>query len=98
MGKRTPKRFDRHIGPGMGLIIAGTDPVSTDMVTSHLMGIDPSEVPTIVCAQEAGLGPASLAGIEIRGAAPSAVGRQFSRPNVIPWTSINEVWGVKELS
>jgi hypothetical protein len=41
--------------------------------------------------------PTSLDEIEIRGAAPADVRRPFRKPNVIPWTSINEVWGVKEM-
>jgi uncharacterized protein (DUF362 family) len=82
----------------MGLIIAGTDPLATDMVTAHLMGIKTAEVPTFSWAHKAGMTPTSLDEIEIRGEAPASVRRPFKRPNVIPWTSINKVWGVKEMS
>jgi len=82
----------------MGLIIAGTDPLATDMVTAHLMGIEPSEVPTFTFAHKGGMTPTSLDEIEIRGEPLASVRRPFKRPNVIPWSSINTVWGVKEMS
>jgi uncharacterized protein (DUF362 family) len=82
----------------MGLIIAGTDPLATDMVTAHLMGIGTAEVPTFTWAHKAGMTPTSLDEIEIRGEALASVRRPFKKPNVIPWTSINKVWGVKEMS
>ena len=82
----------------MGLIIAGTDPLATDMVTAHLMGIEAAEVPTFAWAHKSGMTPASLDEIEIRGAPLDDVRRPFKKPNVVPWTSINTVWGVKELS
>ena len=81
----------------MGLIIAGTDPLATDMVAAHLMGIETAEVPTLTWAHKSGMTPTSLDEIEIRGVAPASVRRPFRKPNVIPWTSINEIWGVKEM-
>jgi len=82
----------------MGVIIAGTDPLATDMVSAHLMGIETAEVPTFTWAHKAGMTPTSLDQIEIRGESLASVRRPFKKPNVIPWTSINEVWGVKEMS
>jgi uncharacterized protein (DUF362 family) len=81
----------------MGLIIAGTDPLATDMVAAYLMGFETAEVPTFAWAHETGMTPTSLDEIEVRGVAPASVRRPFRKPNVISWTSINEVWGVKEM-
>jgi len=81
----------------MGLIVAGTDPLATDMVGAALMGIAPAEVPTFVAAWDAGMAPTTLDDIEIRGVAVDAVRRNFKRPNVVPWSAIGGIWGVREL-
>ena len=81
----------------MNLIVAGTDPLATDMVGTALMGIDPDEVPTFACAHRAGMHPGTLDEIEIRGLPIAQAKRAFVRPHVVPWTSINKLWGVKEL-
>jgi uncharacterized protein (DUF362 family) len=81
----------------MGLIIAGTDPLATDMVAAHLMGIEVEEVPTFTWAHKAGMTPTTLDEIEIRGESLGGVRRSFEKPNVVPWTSINKIWGVKEM-
>lgn len=90
-------------GPTMGtlvdmnLIVAGTSPLAADMVASALMGIGPEEVPTFTCAHRAGMHPRTLEEIEIRGRSIAETKRTFVRPNVVPWASINRLWGVKEL-
>jgi uncharacterized protein (DUF362 family) len=81
----------------MGLIIAGTDPLATDMVGAAIMGIAPREVPTFVAAWGVGMTPTSLDAIEVRGAPLADVQRRFKRPAVIPWTAVSGVWGVQEL-
>lgn len=81
----------------MGLIVAGTSPLATDLVAADLMGIAAAEVPAFACAQQAGLGPADLASIEVRGLKPEQARRPFAKPKVIAWTSINQSWGVQEL-
>ncbi len=81
----------------MNLIVAGTDPLAADMVATALMGIDPEEVPTFTCAHRAGLGPRTLAQIEIRGVSIDQAKRPFVRPRVVSWSSISRLWGVKEL-
>jgi uncharacterized protein (DUF362 family) len=90
-------------GPTMGtlvdmnLIVAGTDPLAADMVATALMGIDPEEVPTFTCAHRAGMHPRTLDEIEVRGRSIDQAKRTFVRPDVVPWTTINQLWGVKEL-
>jgi uncharacterized protein (DUF362 family) len=81
----------------MGLIIAGTCPLATDIVGSALMGFDPVEIPAIVLAHKSGMSPAGLDGIEIRGSGIDECKRQFARPVVTKWTDINKFWGVREL-
>lgn len=82
----------------MGLIIAGTDPLATDMVGAAAMGIAPEEVPTFVAAWGVGMTPTALTDIEIRGAPLDRVRRRFRRPAVVPWSAIGGVWGVEELT
>lgn len=70
----------------MYLIIAGTNPLATDMVAANVMGFEPYEVPTFDCAISIGMQPQSLAGIEVRGKRIQDVQRMFARPTMNPWT------------
>lgn len=81
----------------MGLIIAGTSPLASDMVGAALMGFSGEEIPAISLAHKSGLEPANLEGIEIRGLKIEQVRRNFKRPAVARWTDINKFWGVREL-
>lgn len=81
----------------MDVIVAGADPVATDLVASSLMGFQPAEVPTFAWANKAGLGPATLEEIEIRGEKLEAVRRNFVRPQIQPWNTIRPLWGFKEI-
>jgi uncharacterized protein (DUF362 family) len=81
----------------MDLIIAGTNPLATDMVAAKCMGFEPEEIPTFTWANKAGLKPARLADIEVRGMTPEKVGRKFARPTVYAWKDIRDVWGAKEI-
>jgi len=81
----------------MGLIIAGTSPLATDMVGAALMGFGINEIPAIVLAHESGMLPAALNEIEIRGLKINECKRRFARPDVSKWTDINKFWGVNEL-
>ena len=81
----------------MGVIVAGTNPLATDMVASSLMGFEPREVPTFVWANKAGMTPTSLKEIEIRGQALDKVRRSFARPQLVAWNDIRPYWGAKEI-
>ncbi|MGD0755431.1 MAG: DUF362 domain-containing protein [Bacteroidales bacterium] len=81
----------------MGLIIAGTCPLATDMVGSLLMGFELNDIPAIVLAHKSGMVPAALDDIEIRGLTIDQCKRQFVKPIIYKWTNINKFWGVKEL-
>lgn len=73
----------------MDLIIAGTNPLATDMVAAYLMGFQPEEISTFVWAWKAGMKPVSLSEIEIRGTKLIEVRQNFSRPTVYPWKAIS---------
>jgi len=81
----------------MGLIIAGTSPLATDMVGATLMGFEQNEIPAIKLAHKTGKLPVVLEDIEIRGQRIEQCKRQFVKPGLRKWTEINKSWGVKEL-
>jgi uncharacterized protein (DUF362 family) len=81
----------------MNVIIAGMNPLATDLVTADIMGFGVQEVPTFAWAYRAGLGPASVSDVEVRGERLENVRQPFVKPNVIPWESINKAWGVQEI-
>ncbi len=81
----------------MDVIVAGTNPLATDMVSASLMGFEPHEVPTFAWANKAGMQPASLAEVEIRGEPLERVRRSFVKPQLFAWNSIRPFWGSKEM-
>jgi uncharacterized protein (DUF362 family) len=81
----------------MDLIIAGTNPLATDMVAANIMGFETEEVPTFAWAVKSGMKPASIDEIEIRGEKLINVRRNFVKPQVIPWISVNKSYGVEEI-
>jgi uncharacterized protein (DUF362 family) len=68
----------------MNLIIAGADTVSTDAVTSYVMGFDPMEIPAVRCAGNEGLGEIDLKKINVVGETADSVRKNFRRPNDNP--------------
>jgi uncharacterized protein (DUF362 family) len=90
-------------GPSLGdliqmdLIIAGTNPLATDMVAASVMGFEPGEIPTFVWANMAGMSPWQLGQIEVRGQNIASVQRSFARPQITPWASIRDGFGALEI-
>jgi uncharacterized protein (DUF362 family) len=74
----------------MDLIIAGTNPLATDMVAAAIMGFRPEEISTFVWAWKAGMLPSNLDDIEIRGKRINDVRKNFLRPTVYPWAAISQ--------
>jgi uncharacterized protein (DUF362 family) len=74
----------------MDLIIAGTNPLATDMVGAFVMGFRPDEISTFLWASKAGMTPTSMEGIEIKGEKLADVGRPFKKPMVVPWAFISQ--------
>jgi uncharacterized protein (DUF362 family) len=81
----------------METIIAGTNPLATDMVAASLMGFDPAEIPTFTWAHKAGLRPERLEETEIRGESVESVRRKFVRPPIVPWEIARKAWAVREI-
>jgi hypothetical protein len=69
----------------METIVAGVNPLATDMVAASLMGFEPNEISTFIWAHKAGLRPRSLDEIETRGEQLAHVRREFVRPVLVPW-------------
>jgi uncharacterized protein (DUF362 family) len=78
----------------MDVILAGTNPLATDMVAADLMGFDVEEIPTFTWAQKAGMTPATLGDIEIR-TTETVVRQAFTKPNIVPWESVRDTYGVR---
>ena len=53
------------------LVIAGAELSAVDLVSAHLLGLPPMEVPTIRSSRALRRGPVSLADVEIRGEEPN---------------------------
>jgi uncharacterized protein (DUF362 family) len=81
----------------MNVIIAGANPLATDIVGASVMGFEPHEIPTFVQANKVGMQPASLDEIEIRGAQIATVRRQLAKPTLYAWNDIRTFWGVQEM-
>lgn len=81
----------------MDLIIAGTNPLATDMIAASVKGFELEEVPTFEWAVRAGMTPAGLDEIEVRGKSVESVRRNFRKPAVVSWKSISNVWGYKSI-
>jgi uncharacterized protein (DUF362 family) len=81
----------------MGVIVAGTNPLATDMIAARIMGFENYEVPTFLIAQKSGMTPRSINDIEVRGEKIASVERKFMKPNIVSWGSISQFWGVKEI-
>jgi uncharacterized protein (DUF362 family) len=77
----------------MGLIIAGTTPLATDLVGAALMGFQDGEIPLFNIAHKSGMLPGDLRDIEVRGVPVAEAARQFVRPQVVQWTD----FGYKEI-
>ncbi len=74
----------------MDLIIAGTNPLATDMVAASIMGFQPEEISTFVWSWKAGMSPATLDEIDVRGEKVEDVRRSLARPAVVPWSLISK--------
>ena len=81
----------------MGLIVAGTSPLATDIVGATLMGFEINEIPAFRLAHKSGMEPGNLDDIDIRGLTIEQTRRKFARPEIVKWTNINNFYGIKEL-
>jgi uncharacterized protein (DUF362 family) len=81
----------------MNLIIAGTCPLATDMVTASIMGFSPEEIPAFQWANLAGIQPRGMNQIEVLGESIESVRRKFLRPQLISWNSMRPSFGSQEI-
>jgi uncharacterized protein (DUF362 family) len=81
----------------METIVAGANPLATDMVAASLMGFDAAEIPTFAWANKAGLRPERLDEIEIRGESIESARRKFARPQIFPWSVARIHWATREI-
>jgi uncharacterized protein (DUF362 family) len=81
----------------MDIIVAGTNPLATDMVAASLMSFEPREVATFAWANKAGMKPASLDEIEVRGEPLDRARRPFAKPQLYAWKAVRGSWAAKEL-
>lgn len=77
----------------MGLIIAGTSALATDMVGASIMGFEIDEIPTFKLAHEKKMSPFRLSDIDVRGLSIKQATRPFKKPDITPWTN----FGYKEI-
>jgi len=77
----------------MGLIIAGTSPLSVDMVGASIMSFEIDEIPTFKVAHDFKMSPLTMSDIEIRGLSINQTKRQFLKPDSVTWTN----FGYKEI-
>ncbi len=88
-------------GPPFGRYVNGQPEVPEQELSWEVgfpIGQDATAEPTFACAWRAGLGPGSLAEIEIRGAPLASVRRPLARPRLYTWNEIRHFWGVKTMS
>jgi uncharacterized protein (DUF362 family) len=81
----------------MDLIIAGTNPLATDMVAAQVMDFKAHEIPAFTWAIKTGMQPTSLEEVEIRGEKIENVKHSFVRPHMFRWTDIHNSWGNIEI-
>ncbi|MGD0021626.1 MAG: DUF362 domain-containing protein [Smithellaceae bacterium] len=77
----------------MNLIIAGTNPLATDLVAAHAMGFEPDEIDTFKWAHKAGMKPDEIDDIQIVGEKLSDVRRPFEKPQIVPYGWLKDWYG-----
>jgi uncharacterized protein (DUF362 family) len=77
----------------MNLIIAGANPLATDMIAAKVMGFGVNEIDTFAWALKAGMKPNKIDDIQIVGEKLADVRRLFVRPRIIPYAEIKDWYG-----
>lgn len=67
----TPKRSN--------IVLAGVDPIATDLVVAQLMGFNPDDFEFADLGAQRGIGPGSIEGVDIRGGDPAALSHRFAK-------------------
>ena len=70
----TPKRSN--------LIVAGADPIATDLVVAQLMGFNPDDFEYADLGAQRGIGPGLIDNVDIRGGDPQALSSRFAKAGI----------------
>ncbi|RLI23775.1 hypothetical protein DRO58_08590, partial [Candidatus Bathyarchaeota archaeon] len=68
----------------LGLLIAGTNPVSVDSVCSYIMGINPYSIELLWRAYREGIGEINVENLKVIGSKLEDVRRNFELPSITP--------------
>ena len=68
----------------LGYLIAGTDPIACEVVCSHLVDLDPQELPIVRTAKQLGFGIPDMQNIQIKGIALPEPCTDFERAELMP--------------
>lgn len=81
----------------MNVIVAGNDVVAVDAVCARLMSFNPDDIEYLTLGEQAGLGTADLANIELRGRSIEETAHKFEKAE--RWTGnygqSNRIWTLK---
>ena len=64
------------------LIVAGVDPIATDLVVAQLMGFNPDDFEFADLGVQRGLGPGRIENVDVRGADPFALQSRFIKAGI----------------
>jgi hypothetical protein len=64
------------------LIVAGVDPIATDLVVAQLMGFNPDDFEYADLGAQRGLGPGRIEYVDVRGAAPLVLRSRFIKAGI----------------
>ncbi|MBT3343852.1 MAG: DUF362 domain-containing protein [Gemmatimonadetes bacterium] len=67
----TPKRSN--------IVLAGADPIATDLVVAQLMGFNPDDFEFADLGAQRGIGPGSIDGVDTRGGDPAVLSHRFAK-------------------
>lgn len=81
----------------MDVIIAGTNPLATDMVAAQVMGFEIRDIPHLTLAVKTGMTPSDPDQAEVRGETIESVIHNFVKPDVTSWESVSNFSGKEEI-
>lgn len=64
------------------LIVAGVDPIATDLVVAQLMGFNPDDFEYAYLGATRGLGPGSIENVQVVGGNPAALSSRFAKAGI----------------
>lgn len=74
------------------LVLAGRDPVATDLVATRLMGFNPDDMEFADLAFQRGMGPGRYEKVKVKGGKVEALTRRFKKAGSAYWGGDNGGW------